>query len=223
MATRNNQTMEFICNCLVFNDDYIDKLFTEFDIEMDQSEVYDALDVCHDKQDYQMFGNLIIGKVFEHIQEKYVEQGLDGDKFDWSIDNWCSVLRYDGKEIKYKSQLDGIIRKKREAEEWEKLRKAPREFRLSARDKRQLLEWGYLSEDLEQIEIEANVCTYELYSRKGDKQGNIDRDEAIRILGRKEWLSGIGRTAFHWSAGTENKSGTKQVSFESGLPGRYNH
>lgn len=70
MATRNNETMEFICNCLVFNDDYIDKLFTEFDIDMDQSEVYDALDVCHDKQDYQMFGNLIIGKVFEHIQRK---------------------------------------------------------------------------------------------------------------------------------------------------------
>ena len=30
MATRNNQTMEFICNCLVFNDDYIDKLPAAF-------------------------------------------------------------------------------------------------------------------------------------------------------------------------------------------------
>ena len=114
MATKLNETMEFICNCLVFNDEYIDKLFTDFDVDMDESDVYAALDVCHDNHDYRMFGNLIIRRVFEIVQETYVEKGLNEDLFTWSINNQGSELCYDGKEIKRKSQLDAIIRERKE-------------------------------------------------------------------------------------------------------------
>ena len=219
MATKLNETMEFICNCLVFNDEYIDKLFTDFDVDMDDDDVYAALDICHDRQDYKMFGNLIIRRVFEIIQETYVEEGLNEDLFTWSINNQGSELCYDGKVIKGKWQLDAIIRERNEIEQWEAQKNAPREFHLTAKDKKILLSVGYLNEDMEQIEIEANVCRY-IRNKKGHEY-EIERDEAIRALGREGWLYGIGRTAFHWSTSRECLRGKDTISFESGIVGRY--
>ena len=218
MATKTNETLELICNCLVFNDEYIDHLFTEFDVDMDESDVYTALDVCHENHDYRMFGNLIIRRVFEIVQETYVEKGLNEDLFTWSINNQGSELCYDGKEIKRKSQLDAIIRERKEHEQWEAQKNAPREFRLTAEDKKILLAAGYLNEDMEQIEIEANVCVYTRHKRRQDYE--IGRDEAIEALGRKDWLYGIGRTAFHWSTIKECLRGKDTISFESGIIGR---
>jgi hypothetical protein len=211
--------MEFICNCLVFNDEYIDKLFTEFDVDMEDSDVYEALDSCHDQQNYRMFGNLIIRKIFMIIQDEYVEKGLDEDLFTWSINNQGSELCYDGKEIKRKSQLDAIIRERKQREQWEAQKSAPREFRLTAEDKKILLSVGYLSEDMEQIEIEANVCQYTRHKKGLDYE--IERDEAIKALGRKAWLCSIGRTAFHWNTIQECLRGKDTISFESGIVGRY--
>lgn len=219
MEKKLNETMEFICNCLVFNDEYIDKLFTEFDVDMDESDVYEALDICHDRQDYRMFGNLIIRRVFEIVQETYMEKGLNEDLFTWSINNQGSELCYDGKVIKGKWQLDAIIRERKEIEQWEAQKNAPREFHLTAKDKKILLSAGYLNEDMEQIEIEANVCRY-IRNKKGYEY-EIERDEAIRALGRKQWLYCIGRTAFHWSTADECLRGKDTISFESGIVGRY--
>lgn len=219
MATKLNETMEFICNCLVFNDEYIDKLFTDFDVDMDESDVYEALDICHDRQDYKMFGNLIIRRVFEIVQETYVEKGLNEVLFTWSINNQGSELCYDGKEIKCKSQLDAIIRERKEIEQWEAQKNAPREFHLTAEDKKILLSVGYLNEDMEQIEIEANVCVYTRHYKHFDIE--INRDEAIKALGRKAWLCSIGRTAFHWNTIQECLRGKDTISFESGIVGRY--
>ena len=182
MEKKLNETMEFICNCLVFNDEYIDKLFTDFDVDMDESDVYAALDVCHFNHDYRMFGNLIIRRVFEIVQETYVEKGLNEDLFTWSINNQGSELCYDGKEIKGKWQLDAIIRERKEIEQWEAQKNAPREFHLTEEDKKMLLSFGYLNEDMEQIEIEANVCRY-IRNKKGHEY-EIERDEAIKAVGR---------------------------------------
>ena len=216
-----NETMAFICNCLSFNDGYVDKLMNEFDIDMDEEQVIDILNSCAEQKNYRLFGNLMIREVFSAIQEKYKKDGLEDDKFDWSIDNYCSVLHYDGKEIKSKWQLDGIIREKRVIEEWRKLKKAPREFKLTDRDKKVLMKAGYPEEDMEQIEIEANVCRY-TRNTKGLKY-EIDRDEVIRAVGRDKWLYSIGRTAFHWSTSDSCKRSKDTISYESRLPGRYDH
>jgi hypothetical protein len=166
-----------------------------------------------------MFGNLIIRRVFEIVQETYVEQGLDEDLFTCSINNQGSELRYDGKEIKRKSQLDAIIRERKEREQWEAQKNAPREFHLTAEDKKILLSVGYLNEDMEQIEIEANVCQYTRHKKGLDYE--IERDEAIEALGRENWLYGIGRTAFHWDTIRDCKHGKDTISFESGIVGRH--
>lgn len=69
-------------------------------------------------------------------------------------------------------------------------------MKLTNEDKTLLLSWGYLEEDFGQIEkaLQKSKTTYEL----GDF--SISREEAIRTLGRRQYLSGIARSAFHRTA-----------------------
>ena len=83
-------------------------------------------------------------------------------------------------------------------------------MKLTSEDKKVLIEWGHREEDLKQIE-EATAKTKTVCEMNGEK---ISREKAIEILGRKEYLSGISRSAFHWSAGRDNEKG-ETVSFDS--------
>ena len=69
-------------------------------------------------------------------------------------------------------------------------------MKLTNEDKVLLLDWGYTEKDFAQIEeaFQKSKTTYELGSTP------ISRDEAIRLLGRRQYLSGIARSAFHRSA-----------------------
>lgn len=72
-------------------------------------------------------------------------------------------------------------------------------MKLTNEDKALLLHWGYTEKDFAQIEeaFQKSKTNYEL----GDFR--ISREEAIRLLGRRQWLSGIARSAFHWTAARE--------------------
>ena len=108
-------------------------------------------------------------------------------------------------------------REQKEIEQWEQQKNAPREFLLTEDDKELLISWGYLQKDLDQIELEANVCKYEqVFKRKPEKE--LTREEVIKKIGRKQYLSGISRTAFHWNCCRDR--GNICISFESGLLGR---
>lgn len=78
-------------------------------------------------------------------------------------------------------------------------------MKLTGNDKKYLLEKVYngvtktLEEDLPQIKEAADVTTYTLYEDNIER-GMITRDEAIGLVGREMWLSGIARSAFHWTA-----------------------
>jgi hypothetical protein len=79
---------------------------------------------------------------------------------------------------------------------------------LTAQDVTLLLEWGYLKEELQQIDKGAKECIYEEYCY-GEGTGKfISREEVINTIGRGDWLSGIGRAAFHATAyrGNEKKA-----------------
>ena len=83
-------------------------------------------------------------------------------------------------------------------------------MKLTDTDKKYLLEKIYaglkhtFEEDLPQIEEAADVTTYTLY--KGDESdGRISRTKAIVLCGRKGWLSGLSRAAFHRTAMREVK------------------
>lgn len=72
-------------------------------------------------------------------------------------------------------------------------------MKLTDADKKLLICWGHTEKDFRQIEeaFQKNKTKYKLGSVR------ISRDEAIRILGRRQYLSGISRSAFHYTAARE--------------------
>lgn len=88
-------------------------------------------------------------------------------------------------------------------------------MKLTKEDKKLLKDWGYPDEDLKQIERAITKTTYELAMNSFNTRDNkVTRNEAIKILGRKEYLSGIVRSAFHWNACRQNDKG-QIVYFDS--------
>ena len=69
-------------------------------------------------------------------------------------------------------------------------------MKVSQKDKRYLLSaYNFFdNRDLEQIERQAAEVRY-YYNDK-----RISRKEAINLLGREKFLSGLGRCVFHWDA-----------------------
>lgn len=81
---------------------------------------------------------------------------------------------------------------------------------LTKKDKEQLLKWGYLEEDI--YDIEKTMGCIKILSFKSARY--ITFNDAIRMIGRKEWLSGIARTTFHGSAMRTGKNNRHSIYFE---------
>ena len=86
-------------------------------------------------------------------------------------------------------------------------------MKLSSEDKALLRQWGYPDEDFPQIELamQARYTKYKLENKA------ISRERALDLLGRRKYLSGIARSAFHYTAartiGDDEESGV--VFFDS--------
>lgn len=83
-------------------------------------------------------------------------------------------------------------------------------MKLTNRDKEILSSWGYTEKDIKQIEETIKKTVYELNSKE-----KISCQDAIKLIGRKAFLSGISRSAFHWSASRYTNDGNNFVSFDS--------
>ena len=88
-------------------------------------------------------------------------------------------------------------------------------MKLTKNDKRLLNQWGCPCSYYPQIERAMNACItiYKIETEK--RTGKISRDEAIKVLGRERWLSGIARSAFHWSATRRSDDEKTIVYFDS--------
>lgn len=91
-----------------------------------------------------------------------------------------------------------------------------KEMKLEKKDIAILLEWGYLEEHIPQIQEAIQVSVYMQYENKMPYKDvkELTAYEAYKKLGREQFLSGISRSAFHWSSAREycKKYG---VSFDS--------
>jgi len=76
-------------------------------------------------------------------------------------------------------------------------------MKLGKEEKELLKSLGCEDQDFPQIEeaLSGNMTTYKL----GNKR--INRERAIELLGKRVFLSGIARSAFHWSAARETADG----------------
>lgn len=81
-------------------------------------------------------------------------------------------------------------------------------MKLTNNDKELLKEWGYQDNDINQIEEATRKTVYEV---EGEK---ISAKKALEELGREEYLSGISRSAFHWSSARISKN-EKTIFFDS--------
>lgn len=73
-------------------------------------------------------------------------------------------------------------------------------MKLSKEDIKYLLNIGYLKSDIPQIEKAISVSTYTLIKTDTTKNERLTVKEVIEQLDRKSFLSGIARSAFHWSS-----------------------
>lgn len=87
---------------------------------------------------------------------------------------------------------------------------------LTNSDKEWLLSAGYLQEDLPQIDEACEKTKYSLFTEGNiDKEKKITRAKVISLLPRETFLSGIGRSAFHWSAAREIPDSDQRIYFDS--------
>lgn len=82
-------------------------------------------------------------------------------------------------------------------------------MKLNKEDKKLLLNWGYLNQDLNQIERATTKTAYFINDEK------ISTKKAIEILGREKYLSGVGRSAFHLTATRSNDDDNITIFFDS--------
>lgn len=81
---------------------------------------------------------------------------------------------------------------------------------LTENDKEILRSWGHDESDISQIERVAGK-RFTKYSREGRQ---ITREKAIEILGRRSYLAGLSRSAFHYTA-SQVAEGGEIVLFDS--------
>lgn len=74
-------------------------------------------------------------------------------------------------------------------------------MKLTKDDKEYLREIGHEECDFSQIERASGKTVYMYQSKR------IGQKKAIEFLGRRKYLSGIARSAFHWSACRETADG----------------
>lgn len=76
-------------------------------------------------------------------------------------------------------------------------------FKLTKKDKEYLIECGYSTDDVQQIEEfgqNRDMRYYRSFNHTDDGQTRISRVKAIELVGRKEFISGLARATFHRTA-----------------------
>lgn len=90
-------------------------------------------------------------------------------------------------------------------------------FVLTEQDKAVLKEYGNGEEDFPQIEEAANRSTFTVDDKDEQPVKAINVWEAIDLLGRETFLSGISRSAFHWTCSRENPETGVEIFFNSSI------
>ncbi len=83
-------------------------------------------------------------------------------------------------------------------------------MKLSIEDQTLLLSWGHQAADFPQIEAALRAQNTQ-YTLDGH---TISRETAIAVLGHRQFLSGIARSAFHTTAARKTEDG-RTVLFDS--------
>lgn len=103
-------TNDFLCCCLGIQGSVIDELCDEFDVDISDDDVYDALNVQGhiESSNAWNIGRELLTIVYRKIMDKYEE--LDRDEFDWDVSSPGDPdFYYKGEKIYNKEQLDDLV------------------------------------------------------------------------------------------------------------------
>jgi hypothetical protein len=83
-------------------------------------------------------------------------------------------------------------------------------MKLTNKDKNYLISIGYTNDDFSEIEFTSNIMNYDLIlifkeKQKLHPQIRLTQKQAIGLLGRDKFLSGLSRATFHGSAVRSNE------------------
>lgn len=78
-------------------------------------------------------------------------------------------------------------------------------FTLTKKDQEILMKAGYLIEDLAKIQAVMRVRDFVIF--KDDNGKRVSREKVIKMLGRTDFLYGIGRAIFHWTTYKKDEKG----------------
>ena len=113
-----------------------------------------------------------------------------------------------------KEEFDRILAREKLLQ---KMAKSKSEKYLNTEDIKLLKSWGYKKDDFEQIQLAMLVSDIKLNGKKTSVK------KAVEVLGRKDFLSGISRSAFSWSSERINEDNTvsfdSEIIFNHSLPG----
>lgn len=74
-------------------------------------------------------------------------------------------------------------------------------MKLTNKDKKYLLSIGHIEEDLGQIADAITYTRYESFETTNESVvTRLNQKQVIKLLGREKFLSGMSRSAFHYSA-----------------------
>lgn len=88
-----------------------------------------------------------------------------------------------------------------------------RKSSLNRDDRLALQGKGFSAKDIGEIDFVARRTKYYLLLG-GDARKRISMTEAIDVLGRERWLSGLSRSTFHWTSVRSSDDG-EEVLFDS--------
>lgn len=105
------KTSDFICCCLGLGyGQTVDEICDNFDIDLDDDEIYYVLDSSRDY--YYNFGNNLIEFLFNKIIDEWSQKGLDEGMFTYNTDGDFSRLYYDDEQIDNANELKTILNEK---------------------------------------------------------------------------------------------------------------
>ena len=149
----------------------------------------------------------------------------DSEYIDVEFGDGSSACKYEV-EV-FECDKDGNLGKCIYRKELNRITESKYNLKLSDSDIEYLKKCGYSGEDIVQIERALNRTKYTVAPVEtfgtpqkiiiGDESEDkvISAEEARKILGDETFLSGLSRSAFHWTSGRYNANETKYVSFDS--------
>lgn len=90
-------------------------------------------------------------------------------------------------------------------------------MKLTEEDKQILRSWNYTEQNIEQIKRFLGKTVYKFVDDENGTSERISATKASELLDRKDFLSGLARSTFHWTAVRELPNNENaHVFFNSG-------